>query len=108
MNRLNTAPNPCTGVRTNDPTLYELAAEHADTGQRILIAYCRSRTRRGLYKALAGRMEHVERVIDTLAIDWDKRAADGGTMGKWHVWFTGRTERDARGGVELPYIADLP
>lgn len=92
------------GVAVGRATLYELVAER--DGRRILVAYCQSRTRRGLYNALSNRLDHIQRVIGTKAIDWADRARDGATMGAWRVWWTGRTERDARASGTLPYIGD--
>ena len=96
--------NPYTGVEINRATLYELAVERDD--RRILICYSQRRTRGGIYRALSDRLEHVERVIGTKAINWSKRARDGATMGQWRIFWTGRTERDARSGTALPYIGD--
>ena len=106
MRTLNRAVNPHTGIRTNDVTLYELAAEHPD-GRRLLVAYFHRRTRSALYHALQNRMEHVQRVFGTLAIDWEKKARDGARMGSWRLFWTGRTQRDACGSGELTYIGDV-
>ncbi len=93
-------------VQTRYPTLYELVATHTETGERVLIAYARRRTRQGLWHAITGeRLESVVRLCGTKTIDFAKRAADGAVMGVWHLKFSGRTARDCQ-GAELPFVCD--
>ena len=99
--------NPNTGVRIGKRTLYELAAEHSETHQRILIAYCSRKGRAAIYNALVERLDHLLRILGTTDITFAKRAIDGATLGKWKVWFTGRTQRDAISEAELDFIVDI-
>ncbi len=102
--------NPTTGIRIGKRTLYELAAEHQETRQRVLLAYCSQRSQRGLYNALVERRESLIALMGessvTTEFSFSKKAADGAMIGKWKTRFTGRTQRDCQGS-ELPFIVDL-
>lgn len=90
----------------NRATLYELTMSHGD--EHILIAYASNKGRTMLWKCVTSE-ERVHQIIartGTEEITFAKRAGDGATMGEWSIRFTGRTQRDAIGEGELPYIGD--
>ncbi len=93
-----------TTVKVGTRTCYELTAEHLD-GRRLLVAYTDRKTRHTLCMALQDRIEHVDRVIQTRAVDWCDRAAGGAVMAGWRICWSGRTEREARRDA-LPYLGD--
>jgi len=90
----------------NYRTRYELIASHPD-GRKLLIRYTARQGRRGLLDALTMDAARVCQVLGADDIHWGKRAADGGHMGEWTVKFSGRTQREAILGGELPFYANF-
>lgn len=86
-------------------TLYELAADV--DGKRVLIAYCRIKSRRSIYTALQKRADAVERVLGGLDLEWAVSAANGAFVHHCRIFWTGRTQRECEGRA-LPYVEDLP
>ena len=84
----------------------EDVATHAD-GRKVLIRYTSRKGRRGLYDALTqGEPAKLCAFLGADHIDFAKKASDGGKMGEWTVRFSGRTQRDAIIGGELPFYLD--
>lgn len=93
-------------------TRYELIAERGE--QRVLIAYC---MRMGRHTILTACQKHGQALIDYMGIS-DKDllvflrpaklgAHIGPASNPWSIRFSGRTQRDAISGGELPFIGDL-
>ena len=92
----------------NRITKYEAAAILGD--RAILIAYCAQHSRNGLLRACR---THGQDMITALGLTHDSmmipapKASDGFKLGPWTVRFTGRTQRDAYMGEELPFVCDV-
>ena len=91
----------------NRRTKYELVADHPD-GRRVLLAYSPRRSRTGIWDAITsnGRREAIVELVGTKTIDFELRASHGATMGDWKIIWSGRTQRDAYIGGELPYVEE--
>jgi hypothetical protein len=90
----------------NRQTRYELVIAHQD-GRRYLLAYCGRKSRAGIYAACAGRASHLLELTGSESITWAQTSAEGGHMGPWRVYFSGRTQREAYVSGELTYIGHL-
>lgn len=89
----------------NFHTRYEIVA--TKDGQKILAGYTARRGRRGLLGMLSMHAAAWTALTGDNAIQFAKRTADGGTMGGWKINFSGRTQREAILGGELPFITKL-
>lgn len=91
------------------PTRYEVRADHPD-GRKLLIGYTARRSRSGIGSAIRQRIKIIATALDVGDADlftWRKPASAGCDLGPWHIYITGRTQRDAVIGGELDYIGDL-
>ena len=91
----------------NRLTLYEVALTHLDTGERVLLCYTR-KTGRGI-RDYIGR--HAEAIVafcgdDTCRLG-HRRPCDETAIGRWSIGFTGRTQREAIIGGELPWFKEV-
>lgn len=83
-------------------TRYELAMIKGN--ERILIRYTAKKTRRSILKEC---YEFGEKIVAITGVDEIKFADTktvGATSGEWEFKFTGRTQREAIIGGELPFI----
>lgn len=83
-------------------TLYELAITDGTT--MYLVCYSDRKGRSGILGCIRnkGRGERVVALTGSETLTFAKRAADGATLGRWTINFTGRTERQAIAEGELP------
>jgi len=89
----------------NYRTRYELAAIRGD--QKILISYTSRPNRRGIWDSLYAR---AAAVVALTGVDIAKpagKSSKGLIMGDWSIRFTGRTQREAIIGGELPYVGTI-
>ncbi|OHD25594.1 MAG: hypothetical protein A2064_09110 [Spirochaetes bacterium GWB1_66_5] len=83
-------------------TLYEAALVHRTTGQRVLLCYSHtSGARLGSYIA-----HHADEVVAFCGSDRyvARQAGEEYAIGDWGVRWTGRTQREAIIGGELPWF----
>jgi len=99
---ISTAPELLRAMRGHS-TAYELAAIHPD-GRRVLVRYTFRRSRAKLYECACRFADELKMLCGTAEIRFDDKASNGATMGEWAIRWTGRTERDALHGGELPFI----
>lgn len=89
-------------------TRYELVAENG--ASRVLIGYSSRKSRHGIVSMLRQRLtdKTFYRLFTTNEMHVRRVASHGVDIGDYLVRFTGRTEREAMIGGELPFIGDLP
>jgi TnpA family transposase len=90
----------------NYATRYELAMTRGS--ESYLVTYATSRSRGTIFKAVARFGPKVVALTGDEELHFARKSADGATTGEWTIRYTGRTQRDAILGGELPFIGDLP
>lgn len=89
----------------NRDTRYEVRATNGS--QSVLVGYTPRKGRAGIHSIVTKHAEAITRFMDADSIYFERRAADGAKMGNWKINFSGRTQRDAYIGGELPFFLDL-
>ena len=90
--------------RRGEMTRYELVAEH--DGHKLLVCYSSRRSRAALWTILCKRAEALAAVCGTDKFTFAARVGDGGTMGEWQIYWSGRTQLEAQQHGKLLYIGD--
>lgn len=88
----------------NRATRYELAATNGT--HTVLAGYAR-KGRSGLLSMIRKNADAWTTFAQADSIQFAKRAADGATLGKWTIRFTGRTQREAIIAAELTWFKEL-
>jgi hypothetical protein len=90
---------------SNRATKYELTGTNSETGAHFLFGYSR-KGRAGLLSMLQKNAAMVAEFCGSNAVDFEKRASAGASIGVWRFAFSGRTQREAIQGGELPFFVD--
>ena len=91
----------------NYRTSYELCMSD-DDGTTYLVCYSEGRSRRDVWNILCKGAHHITKIIGhNPECVWAKRASDGCKVGKWRIYWSGRTQRDAYLEGERAYIGDV-
>jgi len=85
-------------------TAYELVI--TDGTDTYLVRYSSARSRRALLDNCRFSGQQLVNLTGREEIDYQKRAADGATMGDWRIYWSGRTQREAIIEGEHPFIHD--
>lgn len=90
----------------NRQTRYELVASHPD-GRRLLVGYTARYSKHGILGMLR---QNGPAVVAAFGLDGDAimtfdRRGQTAHVGPWTITFSGRTQRDAYLGGELPFVA---
>ncbi len=89
----------------NFATRYELVAANGST--QVLAGYTAQKSRNSIFKMIRQQGEAWQAFAKSDSFAFGKKASDGATLGAWTIRFSGRTQRDAYIGGELPWFADL-
>jgi len=90
----------------NHPTRYELVLQHAQTGERVRLAYILRNNRSGLMDAIRRNGAELEAFTGSTTFDLSKKGQPAAAqLGSWRASFSGRTQREAIISGELVWFA---
>ena len=84
-------------------TLYEMVV--SDDHATYLVQYTSAPSRRILLDSVRKRGAQLQALTGLDSLTFASKARDGANMGHWRIYWTGRTEREAIGAGEYPFLA---